>query len=227
MSTPSPKVDDSGAKWRPPRSSNPLGMDIGAMLRARRIDLGLTQEEAGSRAGVRLRDVSRIEQGDDLLVTNYCLLAGTLGMRLTIKSRGESVPLGDAQVLDRVVPRAPEADLVGALEEALKRRKRTGVHLLLDYRYAQQVRKEVWGAGSEQLDWEDLPTWKGVPVSLAHGMGDTIKLVRNSPSRRWQEELSRAYAAPRTLSQEEMEAYRQLRLDGHDEQNAERIALVL
>lgn len=58
--------------------------DLGSVLRARRRQLGLTQEDAAALAGVSVRWLRRAEQGDNVRLAEVGRLAGALGLALQL-----------------------------------------------------------------------------------------------------------------------------------------------
>jgi transcriptional regulator with XRE-family HTH domain len=62
-------------------SSNEQALaELGARLRARRIEIPLTQQELADRAGVSLSMVARVEQGRDVRASNLLSVLRALGL---------------------------------------------------------------------------------------------------------------------------------------------------
>ncbi len=58
---------------------------FGEIIRARRKELKLTQEELAKKVGKKRPYISRVERGEDIQLSNFALIANALGLTIEIK----------------------------------------------------------------------------------------------------------------------------------------------
>lgn len=83
----SQRYGEKGTKEREKFSEEAFSNYFGKILRSRRKQLKLSQEELALKIGKHRPYISRIENGEDIRISNLLLLSEALGLRLELSEK--------------------------------------------------------------------------------------------------------------------------------------------
>lgn len=75
-----------GTKEREKFREEAFSYYFGEIIRSRRKELHMSQEELANKVGKKRPYISRIENGEDIRLSNFALLANALGLSIELKA---------------------------------------------------------------------------------------------------------------------------------------------
>lgn len=79
------KYGKKGSKKREEFRQDAYSYYFGELIKARRKELKLTQEELAKKVGKKRPYISRVERGEDIQLSNFALIANALGLTIELK----------------------------------------------------------------------------------------------------------------------------------------------
>lgn len=79
------KFGIKGSDSRTAFSDQAFSVYFAEIIRVRRKQLNLTQEDLAQRVGKKRAYISRVERGEDIQVSNFALIANALGLEIQIR----------------------------------------------------------------------------------------------------------------------------------------------
>lgn len=80
------KFGEKGTKEREQFRENAFSFYFGEIIKNRRKELHMSQESLAEKVGKKRPYISRIENGEDIRLSNFALLANALGLTIQLKA---------------------------------------------------------------------------------------------------------------------------------------------
>lgn len=80
------RYGEKGTKEREQFSKNAFAYYFGEIIKNRRKELNLSQESLAEKVGKKRPYISRIENGEDIKLSNFALIANALGLTIELKA---------------------------------------------------------------------------------------------------------------------------------------------
>lgn len=192
---------------------------------------GMSQLDVAEAAWCDLKAIDDLEDGDGYLRV-VVPVAHALGAALQVVGEDGEVLTNLGWSMASLPVTRSEGNVLQAVthlaEVAGHRRSGAALcHVEVGNHYRAAV-EELWGRPMGVHErWREMPLISGLQVSLTPHLGDLAQLVRTRPWRKASRVLSQTHVAPAALSPEQQEAYRVLRKDGVEEDEAAAVAAVM
>ena len=80
------RYGEKGTKEREQFRENAFAYYFGEIIKSRRKELNLSQEKLAEKVGKKRPYISRIENGEDIKLSNFALIANALGLTIELKA---------------------------------------------------------------------------------------------------------------------------------------------